>query len=150
MDRTQAVTLTNMCMVYNGRQVLVLEKADDDWRGITFPGGHVEKDESFADSVIREVLEETGLTIVSPQLCGIKDWIREDGSRYMVLLYRTNRFEGELRSSSEGRAFWAAPEDLPHENLSPDFMDVLKVFLYDTLSEFYYYLQDGQWHHTLQ
>ena len=150
MDRTQAVTLTKMGMVYNGRQVLVLEKADDDWRGITFPGGHVEKDESFADSVIREVLEETGLTIVSPQLCGIKDWIREDGSRYMVLLYRTNRFEGELRSSSEGRAFWAAPEDLPHENLSPDFMDVLKVFLDDTLSEFYYYLQDGQWHHTLQ
>lgn len=150
MDRTQAVTITNMCMVYRGSEILVLDKVGCKWSGITLPGGHVEKDESFSDSVIREVFEETGLTISSPQLCGIKDWTNADGSRYMVLFYKTGLFQGELRSSDEGRVFWAVPESLPKQRLSLDFMDMLKVFMGDSLSEFYYYLQDGHWHYTLK
>lgn len=35
--------LTNMCMVYDGERILVQERVKDDWSGITFPGGHVEK-----------------------------------------------------------------------------------------------------------
>ena len=41
MSRTEEVTLTNMCMIYDGSKVLVQEKIDDDYGGITFPGGHV-------------------------------------------------------------------------------------------------------------
>lgn len=73
MARIENVTITNMCMVFDGDKVLVQDKIDEDYSGITFPGGHVEKGESFTDAVIREVLEETGLKIFSPQLCGIKD-----------------------------------------------------------------------------
>ena len=53
--RTEQVTLTNMCMVYDDDgNVLVQDKVDSDWGGLTFPGGHIEKGESFVDSVIRE------------------------------------------------------------------------------------------------
>ncbi len=38
------------------------------------------------ESVIREMKEETGLTIENPIACGFKDWIQEDGTRYLVLL----------------------------------------------------------------
>ena len=55
------MTLTNMCMVCNGDKVLVQDRVDPDWPGITFPGGHVETGESFCASVIREVYEETGV-----------------------------------------------------------------------------------------
>ena len=101
MARIEEVVLMNMCMIYNDSEVLVQEKVDDDYSGITFPGGHVEKGESFTDAVVREVLEETGLKISAPQLCGIKDWINDNGTRYVVLLYKTNQFNGEVKSSDE-------------------------------------------------
>ena len=150
MARTESVTLTNMCMVYSGTRVLVLDRTDPAWHGITFPGGHVEKGESFTDAVIREVFEETGLRIVSPQLCGIKDWMKEDGSRYMVLLYKTNRFTGEPKSSDEGEVYWAELADLPALPLADSMAGTLQVFLNDDLSEDYYYMENGIWAESLK
>ena len=89
MARTEKVIMTNMCMVFSENRGLVQDKTDDDYSGITFPGGHVERGESFTDAVIREVWEETGLKITEPKLCGIKDWMKDEETRYIVLLYKT-------------------------------------------------------------
>lgn len=150
MDRTEMVTLTNMCMVYQDDRVLLQNKIGSGWNGITFPGGHVEKEESFTDAVIREVYEETGLTIRSPKLCGVKDWTQADGCRYVVLFYKTDQFTGELKSSAEGEVFWASRDELMTMNLSFDMKEMLKVFWDDELSEFYYYLKNGEWAHELK
>ena len=93
MKRSEPVELMNMCVLRRGSKVLVQDRTDPNWPGVAFPGGHVEKGESFTDSVIREVQEKTGLTISSPRLCGIKDWC-EDGVRHVVLLYRAEQFTG--------------------------------------------------------
>ena len=138
MSRQIPVTLTNMCMVRNGDYVLVQDRTDPHWPGITFPGGHIESGESFAASVIREVYEETGLTIENPRLCGVKEWENSDGSRYIVLLYKADRFSGKIRSSHEGKVCWAALSSLPSLRLSLDFEKLLEVFLRDDLSEFYF------------
>ena len=110
MERTEKVTLTNMCMVKDGTKVLVQEKTDAG--GIIFPGGHVEPGEPIVDSVIREIMEETGLTIESPELCGVKDWMEEEGKRYVVFLFKADRFSGEVTSSDEGRVFWMEKDDV--------------------------------------
>ena len=138
MSRQIPVTLTNMCMVRNGDYVLVQDRTDPHWPGVTFPGGHIESGESFTASVIREVYEETGLTIENPSLCGVKEWENSDGSRYIVLLYKADRFSGKVRSSPEGKVCWAALSSLPSLRLSLDFEKLLEVFLRDDLSEFYF------------
>ena len=146
MARTETVTLTNMCMVYDHQgNVLVQDRSAPDWPGIAFPGGHVEKGESFTDAVIREVYEETGVTISNPRLCGIKDWTNSDGSRYMVLMYKTDRFTGIARSSDEGSVSWMPLEALPKAKLSKNFDKMLQVFLNDDLSEFFFRIEDGNW-----
>ena len=90
MNRRESVEFVNMCMIKNGDKVLVQDRVSPDWPGITFPGGHVERGESFVDAVIREVKEETGLTISKPQLCGIKNWYDNEDYRYVVLFTRQN------------------------------------------------------------
>lgn len=138
MSRQIPVTLTNMCMVYDGDKVLVQDRVDPDWPGITFPGGHVESGESFCASVIREVFEETGLTIENPRLCGVKEWENKDGSRYIVLFYKTNQFSGQLKSSEEGKVFWSTVESLSSLKLSLDFQQHLELFFNEELSEAFY------------
>ena len=149
MSKIEKVEFTNMCMVCDGNKIVVIDRQKKDWPGITFPGGHVERGESFTDAVIREVQEETGLKIYSPQLCGIKDWY-ENECRYVVLLYKATRFEGELVSSAEGRVWWEEIENLLNLNLSLDMKDMIRVFTENDLSEFFYYQKDGKWLYDLK
>lgn len=144
MDRTERVELTSLCMIYRGEELLLQNRVKTDWRGYCFPGGHVEPGESVVDSVVREIKEETGLTILHPRLCGIKQF-PIDGGRYLVFFFKTDTFEGELLSSDEGIMEWIHRKDLQKHNLVSDFMDMLKVFDRDDLTEFQYVVNDGEW-----
>ena len=146
MARSEQAIFTNLCMVYDhAGNILVEDRKDPDWPGLCFPGGHVEPGEAFVDAVIREVWEETGLTIESPKLCGTKQFQTEGGARYVVFFYKTDRFSGSLRASEEGEVFWIPKNTLGNYTLCSDFESMLKVFESDDLSEFYYYKEDGSW-----
>ena len=150
MSRSEQAIFTNLCMVYDDcGNILVQHRRARAWPGICFPGGHVEPGESFVESVIREVLEETGLTIENPILCGTKQFQTEKGERYVVFFYKTNHFSGELQSSDEGEVFWIPRDNLTNYRLSLDFEDMVHIMETDDLSEFYYYLENGNWKHKL-
>lgn len=141
MDRIVKCTLTAMCMVYDGDKVLVQDKIDDEYTGIIFPGGHIENGESIVDGVIREVLEETGLTIENPQICGIKNWIDDDGSRYFVFMFKTDKFSGQLRSSDEGEMKWISRDelnDMDKSRLVEDFSSMFRMFNDESVSELFW------------
>ena len=146
MSRSEQAIFTNMCMVYDrDGNILVQDRCDPGWPGIIFPGGHVEPGESFVESVIREVWEETGLTIENPILCGVKQFQTRKGERYVVLLYKTDRFSGELKSSDEGKVFWIKRNTLEQYTLTEHFTDMVEVFESDDLSEFYYRTKPDGW-----
>ena len=109
----------------------------------------MEPDEAFTLSVIREVYEETGLTIENPVLCGTKQFRTKTGARYVVFFYRSDKYHGTLRSSSEGRVFWLPRSELEKQKLAPDMMEMVQVMESENLSEFYYEKVEGNWKYTL-
>ena len=150
MANAEKAIFVNMCMIRNGEKVLVIDRQKKDWPGVTFPGGHVEKEESFVAAVIREVFEETGLTVQDPVLCGTKQFQDENDARYVVLFYKASRFSGELKSSQEGEVFWIDRQKLTDYPLAPDMEAMVQVMESDSLSEFYYYKEDGRWNYQLR
>ena len=125
--RYSKVILANMCMVYKDDYVLVQLRKKKDWPGLTFPGGHVENDETLEESVIREIKEETGLSLKSVHFCGIKEWKWESDSRYLGFLYKSDDFEGEIQSSKEGEVFWIKKEEIKNYPLSQDFEELFDI-----------------------
>ena len=144
MDRSERVILTNLCMIYKDDQLLLQNRLKKDWQGYAFPGGHVEEGESFVDSVVREVKEETGLDIENVRLCGIKQFPTEDSLRYIVVLFKTDKFSGTLRSSQEGENKWVKRQDLDKYDLVVDFYDMLEAFDNDQINEFIYLREAGK------
>ena len=144
MSRTEMTELTVLCLLHQNGQYLLQDRVKKDWQGFTLPGGHVEPGESIVDAVIREMKEETGLTIRNPRLCGVKHFPRK-GGRYIVFLFEATEYEGELCSSEEGRMHWIPVEELPHVNLVNDFHDLVDVMLDENLSEFQYVVDGDSW-----
>ena len=143
MSRTTHTILCNLCMVEdlkNGKVVLQYRSPEryKKWSGYAFPGGHIEEGESLAESVIREVYEETGLTIADPKLVAVKDWSLDEGGRYIVFCYKATRFSGQLRSSEEGEVSWVEKDQLEKLDLSYDMLPLLEVMEDPDLSEYYY------------
>lgn len=97
----------------------------------------MEAHEPVVDSVIREMKEETGLDIEKPRLCGVKEWINEDGSRYFVFLFKTDRFSGELISSDEGKVFWMDKEDVLKSNWIWHMDGLMRIMADGEYSELY-------------
>lgn len=144
MSRTENAELTVLCLVEDGDRILLQDRVKEDWRGYALPGGHVEPGESFVGAVIREMKEETGLTVLDPRLAGVKQFPTENG-RYVVLLFKATQWSGELRSSEEGRMEWIRYGDLPKVKTVDDLGDLLKVMNTPELTEFQYLVSGDEW-----
>ena len=144
MNRTENVELTVLCLIYKDDKYLLQDRIKNDWRGYTLPGGHIEPNESIVDAVVREMKEETGLTVYNPKLCGVKQFPIDNG-RYIVFLFSSDEFSGEIVSSDEGKMHWVSKSELSNVNLVNDFNELLEVMQNDNLSEFQYVIENGKW-----
>lgn len=144
MRRTENVELTVLCLIADGERILLQNRTKEDWRGYTFPGGHVEPGESFVDAVIRETKEETGLDIKNPRLAGVKQFPLQDG-RYIVFLFKATEYSGTLTSSDEGQMEWVERRRLPDLRTVEDFDELMRVIDDPALTEFQYLVDGETW-----
>ena len=142
--RREQVELTVLCLVHRGEDLLLQNRVKQDWLGYAMPGGHVEPGESIVEAVIREMQEETGLHILNPKLCGVKQF-PIDGGRYLVFLFETEEFTGELTGSEEGEMTWIPRNRLHEYKTVDDLQQMLDVMLKPELTEFQYIIEDGNW-----
>jgi 8-oxo-dGTP diphosphatase len=109
--------LATLCYVKNRGSTLMIHriKKEDDmhlgkWNGL---GGKLEAGETPEECVIREVKEESGLTIRHPRLHGVLTFpaFAKDEDWY-AFVFTAREFSGQLIDSAEGRLAWIADEDL--------------------------------------
>ena len=100
------------------------------------------------DEKMREIYEETGLSVRNLVPCGVVHWAEKTGNRrYIEFLYRTSDFSGNLvRQTDEGSVFWMDLENLCRsEKLSHNFNLYLPLFLNDNCSELFFEWDGAAW-----
>lgn len=112
--------LTTLCYIERDDSYLMLHRVKkerdinrDKWVGV---GGHFEKDESPEECLLREVREETGLTLTDWRLRGVITFMTDVWQTEYMFLYTAGGFEGALTDCNEGILEWVPKNrvyDLP-------------------------------------
>lgn len=102
--------LSTLCYIEQDGKYLMLHRNakkndvnEGKWIGV---GGHFEKDESPEECLLREVKEETGLTLTSYQYRAIVTFVSGSGITEYMSLFTADGFEGELTPCDEGDLEW--------------------------------------------
>lgn len=92
------------------------------------PGGHINAGETALESAIREVKEETGITISHPEPLFFDEFITKNyngtTTHFIALLYKASYVSGNLHSSPDDddhmrEIRWIAKDELNRLPLSP-------------------------------
>ena len=80
------------------------------WIGV---GGKFEENESPDECLVREVKEETGLTLTRWRCRGIVTFVSDEWPTEYMHLFTADGFEGQLADCDEGELAWVNKEDVP-------------------------------------
>ena len=101
---------TTLCYIEQDGKYLMLHRTKkendlnhDKWIGV---GGKFEDGESPEDCVLREALEETGLSLTAFRLCGVITFLSDKWEGEYMYLFHATGFTGELIDCDEGALEW--------------------------------------------
>ena len=111
---------TTLCYIERDGKYLMMHRVKkendinkDKWIGI---GGHFEEGESPEECLLREVKEETGLTLLDYKFRGIVTFVTTSGITEYMCLYTADSFTGELTFCDEGELEWVKKEKFKELN----------------------------------
>ncbi len=139
----------SLCHIVRDRKLLLrlanAGMSKGKWNG---PGGKLERGETPAENVIREVEEETSLRIVNPDYHGkIEFYMNGRGSLgYLVHLFIARRSSGRAKSNEEGTVRWFDLEKIPYAKMWDDYRYWLPLLLNGTRfnARFFYDRQNSR------
>ena len=127
---------TTLCYIEQDGCYLMLHRVKkendenkDKWIGI---GGKFEDKESPEDCVLREALEETGLTLTSYRYRGLVTFVSDRWPTEYMHLFHADGFSGQLKSCDEGDLQWLPKEQLyslPMWEGDRIFLDLLEQYV---------------------
>ena len=107
---------TTLCHLQRDDQYLMLHRVKkavdenkDKWVGI---GGKFQEGESPEDCLLREVREETGLTLLAWRFRGIVTFVSEEFGTEWMHLFWSDSFTGTLTDCDEGELAWIGKQEL--------------------------------------
>jgi ADP-ribose pyrophosphatase len=111
--------LSTLCYIGKNGKTLMLHRVkkqndvhEGKWNGL---GGRVEQGETPEECIIREVYEESGLTVRNPLLRGILTFpLFSNSEDEYTFLFTASEFEGELIDSPEGNLEWIDDAEVPN------------------------------------
>ena len=116
MIRGDTMKNTSLCYIERDGKYLMLhrtKKVNDEnhnkWIGV---GGKFEEGESPEECMLREVQEETGLTLTAWRYRGIVTFVSNEWSGEYMHLFTADGYSGELKSCEEGELEWVEKERL--------------------------------------
>ena len=108
---------TTLCYIRQNEKYLMLHRVKkehdlnrDKWIGI---GGKFEPFESPEDCVLREVREETGLTLTRWHARGVIDFSSDVWGKERMHLFTADEFTGEVTACDEGELRWVPEAEVP-------------------------------------
>ena len=123
---------TTLCYIQRGEDYLMLHRIkkqndlnQDKWIGV---GGKFEDKESPEDCLLREVREETGLTLTSYRYRGIVTFVSDRWPTEYMHLFTADGWTGELKECDEGVLEWLPRRrlmELPHWEGDTIFLDLI-------------------------
>lgn len=115
------MSIATVCHILKDSRLLLQKKSEGlfgegKWNGV---GGKCHPDETPEICVVREVYEETGLTVRSIKHHGVLTFTfgSQDSSKLVVYVFSTQDFEGIIRANDEGILQWFAFTDIPYHSM---------------------------------
>jgi mutator protein MutT len=118
-------------VVREGR-VLLIRRGKEPLRGRWLvPGGTVEYGESLEQAIVREVEEETGVSVRPREVVAVLDRIHREGERvsdhFVIVDYLCDWLEGTPRAGSDAEAVaLVSVQELPDYDLPEAALDVVR------------------------
>ena len=143
MTRFFPTEWTCFCIVKSQGQLLMQAKTDSEFEpSLTFPGGHVEPDESVTQAATRELFEECGLHVTAWQQQGFVNFKRRDGQRELIFICTATLPEplttAVTLGKHEGQTRWVTIDTIQQETMNPVVKAVFTAYLNDQHQELYF------------
>lgn len=127
--------MTTLCYIENNDCYLMIHRTKkkkdvnkDKWIGV---GGHAEGNETPQECLLREVKEETGLSLTSYKFRGLITFISDKYEAEMMCLFTADGYTGELITCDEGELEWVKKSDVPQLPTWEGDAQFLKLLLED-------------------